>query len=361
MLALVLSGCLMWQQIDAALTVNSTPLPARPLYVLVVNAQVFGDNHLVIVDADTWQVARRVPLLGVTPWDFSRDPQGRIWVGYGAQPGGDRRVQVFAPDGALLKTLSSCLDPYLPTHFAANRAFVPCQENGFYAAVVIVDLASLEIVQKVDIRIEGDTFLLLGSGGNEDYFLMAGAGEGSSRVVLVDTHTLTMLEPLAIPGSNPKTILAYEHGFVLLNSVAESALRNSLAEPLPEGRPDLLIVDTDPIPAVSIRQMIAPGALWGVIEGDILYAYHNAERLGFNEDPVRGVSRTNLVTDEAEYWPLPDRWAAGDIAVVDQEILLIHAIYQDPNQSGLYQFDPETNELTRKTPILGAYRMIPPP
>lgn len=90
----------MSQQLNAHIVVAALPpLPNHPLYVPAVSAQRLGNNELVIVDADTWQITQRTSLLGVAPWDFSRDPQGRIWIGYGAQPGGDTRVQIFAPDG----------------------------------------------------------------------------------------------------------------------------------------------------------------------------------------------------------------------------------------------------------------------
>lgn len=372
LLALILSGCMPIGQFLEALVevsrrfnqqmaVTIPPLPVHPLYVLTVSARRFGNNQLVIVDTDTWQITQRTFLLGVAPWDFSRDPQGRIWIGYGAQPGGDMRVQIFAPDGSLLKTMTLCSDPILPIHFAAGRAFVPCLQSGFEAAVVVIDLASLEIVQQVDIRIPDDSFLLLATGGDENYCILIGNGNTSKRVVLLNTHTLaTLLDPFSIPSSSLHTILAYEGRFIMLNSIAESLLHNKMVDPIPEGRPDLLIVDTKPIPAVSIYQMVAPGALWGIIEGDTLYAYHDAERFGFSPDPFRAISRLNLVTDKAELWPLPDGWNARDLTVSDGEILLAHSIAQQPETSGLYRFDPATGELMLLVNIPGAQRILAP-
>ena len=175
-LALWVSSCTIIDEIgqQAATQPNHKPLPAHPLYVMALSAGKAHNNELVIVDPVTWQVVRRTPLLSVFPWDFSRDPQGRIWLGYGAEPGGDERVQIFAPDGQLLKTLVACDTPYNLIHFAAGHAFIPCNENGFHAAVVVVDLVSLEIVKKVDIHIDGDIFLLGASGGNETYAAIFG-------------------------------------------------------------------------------------------------------------------------------------------------------------------------------------------
>lgn len=371
LLALIVSSCTplgrfleglveVSQRVNERMTVKVPPLPAHPLYVLVVSARRFGNNQLVIVDADTWQVTRHTSLLGVAPWDFSRDPQGRIWIGYGAQPGGDTRVQIFAPDGSLLKTMSLCADPFLPIHFAAGRAFVPCHQSGFEAAVVIIDLTSLEVIQQVDIRIPDDDFLLAGTGGDDDYFVFTGSGHISNRVILLDTRTLVTLEPLPIPDSYPMTIVAYRERFLLLNSVAELLLSKDLVEALPAGRPDLLIVDTNPTPTFSIYQMVAPGALWGIIKGDTLYTYHDAQRLGLNPNPFRAVSRLNLVTDEAELWRLPDGWDARDLAVYNGEILLAHSIAPEPETAGIYRFDPATGELTLLVNIPGAQRLLLP-
>lgn len=374
LLALTLSGCTSLNQFMAALTKSGrmigeltpsevmAPLPKRPLYVLTVSEPNLGDNQLVIVDADTWQVTQWTWLPRVAPWDLSRDPEGRVWIGYGAQPGGDKRVQIYAPDGALLKTLSLCIDPYLPIHFAAGRAFVPCLQSGFEAAVVIIDLASLEVIRQVDIRPRDDTFLLLATGGNEDYFALVGNGDisPSNRIILLDTHTLVTLDPLPIPISNAQAVLAYHGRLLLLNSIAESLLRNGMVEPLPAGRPDLLIVDTEPEPMLTTYEMVEPGALWGVLEGDMLYAYHNAELLGFNSDSFRAVSRLNLITNESELWPLPDGWNARDLALVNGKIILVHSLAPEPEKAGLYHFDPASGELTLLVNIPGAQRILPP-
>lgn len=111
LLPLLLAGCDVLQQQMAVGATHSTPLPAHPLYVLAVSIDAYDENELVIVDKTRWQVARRVPLLAAAPWDFSQDPQGRIWVGYGAAPGLEKRVQVLAPDGSVLKTFSPCITP----------------------------------------------------------------------------------------------------------------------------------------------------------------------------------------------------------------------------------------------------------
>ncbi len=343
-----------------ALFPTPMPMPARPLYVLTVSAGRVGNNELLIVDADTWQVARRTSLLWAIPWDFSRDPEGRIWIGYGAQPGPERRVQVFTADGSLIKTMDLCFAPILPIHFAAGRAFVPCLQNGFEAAVVVIDLTTLEVIQQVDIRFPDNDFMLISTGGNENYFMLIGNRHDAKWVIPLDTHTLMTLDPLSMPDSNPEAILTYKDRFILLNSIAESLLVNKMMEPLPAGRPDLLIIDTEPTPRLTVYEMEIPGALYGVIDGDSLVSYHNAERYGFSAAPARAVSRLNLVTDEMEFWSLPDGWNARDIAIMDDDILLAHSIFIEPESAGLYRFDADTGELTMLVNIPGANRIIVP-
>ncbi|MFN8488668.1 MAG: hypothetical protein U0350_13795 [Caldilineaceae bacterium] len=345
--AIGFSGCTFLDEMNqqAAMPPSTTPLPARPLYVSTISAGKLGINQLILVNPTTWQVARQVPLLSEAPYDLSRDPQGRIWLGYSE----DHRVQIFAPDGRLLKTLTICLDPYLTIHFAAGHAFIPCLQSGFYASVVVVDLQSLEQVKQLDIRIDGDNFMLLATAGNEAYFSMMGNGNKNNRVVLVDTHTLSILIPILIPYGDLRTILPYQGHFLLLNGNPDSQTKE---------RQDLVIVDITKSPMVQTEQMPTSGALWGALKGDTLYIYHNTV-LGLKPDSARAVSRLNLTTHQSKLWPLPDHWDANDIAVVNGQILLTHSIFQKPEESGLYRFDPTTGKLTMLVNIPGAQRILP--
>src|SRR5690606_1773352 len=93
-LSLLLSGCdLSAFQQGMAIQTDPPPLPAQPLYVLATNVYEGQRHELVIVDWESWQVTHRTPLLAGAPQHLSRDPMGRIWIGYGAYPGHvDRRV-----------------------------------------------------------------------------------------------------------------------------------------------------------------------------------------------------------------------------------------------------------------------------
>lgn len=369
LLALSLSGCTpvgqfletlvtVSQRVNERMVVKEPPLPARPLYGLASPKPVVND--LAVIDLDTWEVVRRAPLLSDFPTTFSRDPLGRIWVGFLYNKFSMPRVQIFAPNGRLLHTLPTCYSALTSIHFAADQAFIACEKPGLRLAVNVVDLTSVQIVHQIDIPLEGKSFSLTASGGDENYFILVGAGDPNNWAVLVDTHTLQPLPPLSFPVANARTVLAHQGRFYLLNSVAELSLRQGWVEALPAGRPDLIVIDPNPTPTVTIREMIAPGALWGLIKGDTLYAYHDAQRVSLLDDPYRAISRLNLLTNEAELWPLPDNWNARDIALVDDEILLAWSSSLEKEKSGLYRFDPTSGELTLLVHLPGIQRLLSP-
>ncbi len=350
-----LSGCAAIDTVQQRLSqppVNTaTPMPAHPLYVLTIAGE--NNNHeLLVVDSESWRVARRTVLLPVAPWEFSRDPQGRIWIGYGAEPGVDRRVQVFAADGHLLKTFTLCSDPYLRIHFAANRAFIPCLATGFYAAVAVIDLTTFELIKTIEINTNDNDFLLQTTGGDENYFVMVGAAQTTTnRMILLKTDSLETLSPIAIPPSNPVVILSYQDRFLIPNPVPQA---------ITEGRPDLLIINKKKQPTFETRELPATGAFWATITENSLYVYHNPAGTLLRNDPFRALSRLDLSTGQTEVWLLPTGWDAGDIEIVAGEIILTHALAQTPEESGLYRFNPTTGQLTMLVNIPGAQRILLP-
>lgn len=326
------------------------PLPEHPLYVLATSIGADYHNELVIVDSDAWQITQRTRILKAGPWGISQDPQGRIWIGYGLGPDGDRRVQVFAADGTLVKTLrfDQCLDPYLPAQFAAGRAFVACLQTGFYATVLVLDLDSLEVEQMVDVHAPAeDYFLLLTTGGLEDYFLMVGNGQQSNRVFLMDTQILEVSAPLEIPAGNFVKVLPFQERFLLINLY-------------PEERNDLIVVDPAASPSITVQRMMARSPVWGDITDNQMYVYHDVEAFNVNiEDSSRAVSRMDLESGESELWPLPDDWLGRDLAVVNDQIILAYSGPDDTND-GLYQLDPESGALTQVLALPGAFHLLAP-
>lgn len=304
LLVLLFSGCVemdMAQQQWAQQPVNTaTPMPIQPLYILTVA----GDNdlnELIIIDPTTWSIARRTTLLPVAAWELSRDPQGRIWIGYGAEPGVDHSVQVFSPEGKLLKTFSLCSDPTPKIHFADGKAFVPCLQNGFHAAVAIVDLNSLEVMKTIDVGTDANDFMLLATGGNTDYFALVGGGSllnsgKANLAILMKTDSFKILSPVEMPAGNYVVILSYQDRFFIPNAVPNIVSGK---------RQDLFVVNTQPEPSFTIQELPATGSLWATISGNFLYVYHNPEGTLLRTDPMRAISRTDLTTNQSELWHLP--------------------------------------------------------
>lgn len=357
--SLLLTGCVLMnkleqgveqvvQQVSLASNGDQTQivLPRDRLYVLS------RKYTLSIVDTMTWQVIKQTPTLQAAAYRLSQDPQGRIWIGYGASPGVDRVVQVYSPRGDLLKTFDLCDDPYETIHFAVDRAFVPCLDTGFFAAVVVIDLQSLEVETKIDIRIDGDTFTILSSSGNSNYFITMGGGTSVNHAALINTKTLELLPPIPLPPGTYSTLLSYDDSFFLLN--ANPSLDNK-----PNTRPDLVKITPKQESPVTTFELSSPGAALGSIADDILYVYHNINFVYAGGDPNCSLTRFDLKTEKSETWSLPTNWKARDLKVVDGKILLAHSITQEPDeQAGLYEYDPTTGKLSMLVNIPGATSIL---
>lgn len=338
---------------------TSAPLPEHPLYVLAKGIGPVGSrthSEFVIVDTDTWQVTQRTRILRAGAWGIKQDPQGRIWIGYGATPDGDQRVQVFSAQGALIKTirLDGCADPYVPAQFAAGKAFVACLQTGFYGAVQVLDLASLEVIAAQDVRIKDKGFLIAATGITDEYLLLFGGGGEGAHGILIDVETLEVLAPLSIPWNSViEMLVSYAGRFLLVNAY-------------PSGGENLIVLDPHTIPIVMTQALPMPGAYRADVESDMLYVYHSPTQYIDNPTPeqlanmpLRAVSRVDLKTGESKLWPLPDNWPGMDIAVVNGKIILANWS-RDEATEGLYQLDPESGTLTQVLALPGAFHLLAP-
>src|SRR5258706_1540661 len=71
--------------------------------------QSTAGQSLTLIDPATWAVRHTVALPRSKVRQLSRDPLGRIWVGfYGTSTLIDNRVQVYSSDGDLLHELQPC-------------------------------------------------------------------------------------------------------------------------------------------------------------------------------------------------------------------------------------------------------------
>ncbi len=328
---------------------------ARPGYLLTKSN---AGNTLLIFDSDSFTVTRQVKLPRSIDESFNRDPEGRVWIGFaGDFQRNDNRVRVYSPQGDLIHELRLCERPEGGIVFAGNYAFIVCANNGFSATVAVVDRDTLAVKTSIPITLEGD-FLAIASAANSDTVvvtgLTSGPEEGSyAAVALINVSTLQAKPPLRLGySSDIHQILPFSGRFYLLNV-------GSWLMPRGEARDVFILTPGDPPTIESMS--IAPSPLWGAILNDHLYTYHDPTYNQLNDDPSRMIARTNLTTGEVETWSLPDNWDAGDLALIDGQIILsFWGLPPDGADGGLYRFDPTTSQLTLLIPSRGASRVIPP-
>lgn len=218
--------------------------------------------------------------------------------------------------------------------------------NGFFAQVAILDLNTFDTIQTLELRTE-TPFTLIASGSNGKTLLAYGG-----QVAAIDMDQRTISGYHALPPANVGTIISPGDNFYILNIYSYQ---------VPNETSELFVMQAIEPVTITAKSLAIKGPTWGFIADGQLYTYHNPTYGAAFDTSFRAIARLDLESDASEWWPLPDYWDAGDIAVVDSKIILTHARFNDPEQaSGLYEFDPETGELTQLVHIPGASRIIPP-
>ncbi|MCB0045260.1 MAG: hypothetical protein KDD92_07520 [Caldilineaceae bacterium] len=310
-------------------------------------------NELVTLDPESYETINRSDLVyGTLVFKFSQDPQGRIWTGYSGTPENynTKRVDIFDHNGSHVKTLEPCSWPDKEITFAAGWAFIPCYLNGFHARMVVVDLSSLEIVKTIELEAE-PRFSLLAAAATEETVLVAGGSDTHGTLVMIDPHSMEISQTIDVYGGiSVRTIVVHDGLFYMLNRGSHRSPENPL---------DLHIVTPGDSPTVTSHQLAARSPVFGFIEGDQLWAYHDPAISG--DSGSRAISRYDLLTGETELWPLPDYWWAGDMAWIDGKIILTRRHSLNPDETdGLYEFNPETGELIQWLELEGAQLLLVP-
>ena len=333
-------------------TVQTKKPLQRPSYVLSgYNASAgFPHNSLTIFDAATWLVHRQVPIPHSWAKNFSRDPQGRLWIGFsGNIQKSDNRLQVYSSQGDLVKTLQPCVDPEAGISFAAGRAFVACAEKGFAGKVVVLNLNTLAVEKTIPLSLPNKNFLLVASAASEDAVVVAGSG----AIAIIDPRSLTVQAQLQL-GDNIDIwdIIPHKGRFYLLNV-------GSWQQPREQAK-DVLVLEPGKPPKIT-PLALAPSPLWGAIEGDVLYTYHNPTWNQANSDSTRLLSRIELTSGNVRTWKLPDGWDASDLAVIDGKVILVRWLGSGSTEDGLYEFDPASGQVKKQLlNVADASRAIEP-
>ena len=339
------------------------PLPTHLAYVLAGKAEYnnFRNNALTLVDTDSWQVYKRIALPHSRAESFSRDPQGRIWIGFsGNTDRGDNRVQIYSSDGELLTTLTVCQNPEVGISFAADRAFIACTENGFMGKITVVNLKTLTTEKEITLAEDNQIFLLLSSASNEHAVVASGLTRGPKEdatycfISIIDPVMLTLRKTFSsLENCNIATVMPSQDNFYLLNPASSQRSRTEAN--------DILIVQSSNPFTLTEQNLAAPSPLWGTIVSDTLYTFHNPTWNATNMDPKRTIARLDLKTGETRSWPLPDLWNAEGITVINDQIILSNWWPDDSSKDGLYLFDPTTGALTQKVNIVGAEKILTVP
>ncbi len=339
--------------------------PEQALYVLSGGRNFMNYKTvtaLTIVDTETWEIQRKVRLPKLKASPMALDPQGRIWISFGrTQTRGGKEVHLYDGRGNRLKKLETCNSPRVGIAFAAGRAFVACEENGFYGKVDVFDLQSLERVSTLDLQDQ----ILVAIAADENHVLVAGQvslppdykGPDTSfnSFTLINPYTLdieTQSERLVDVGI--RQILSAQGKFYLLNF--ESFMRT-------QGKENDLIIVT-PSDPLKIEEQALPvdspnmSPKWGKIVGDKLYALQ-ADPSAFNRTPEVGISRLDLKTGEVESWPLVGVRSFKDIELINDQLILTRM--RDATgraEEGLYRFDFESGKTTQILALPGAQKLM---
>jgi hypothetical protein len=300
-----------------------------------------------MLDAETWQIIRTVQLPKSSAYHLSRDPQGRLWVGYDNLFYNEQRLQVLMPDSHLVKTLLPCNAPDGGVHFYQQQSFIICKENGFFASIAILD-QRLATTKSLRLEWADNDYTVYTSGGNQRYVIIAGlvSGPGETAhtvLTLFDMQVeqvMAQLSPLA--DTHAGDILSHNDHFYLFN---DQSWRFTDKTPS-----DVVVVTPSNPPLTSTLTTAVRAPNYGAVIGENLFTYHNPI-LAPNFVPDRAIARLNLRTGDSQSWPLPDYWDANDLAVADGKILLTRS-------DGLYQFDPITGQLTGLASIPFAGQII---
>jgi hypothetical protein len=264
-------------------------------------------------------------------------------MGLGGNVANDNRVRIYAPEGSMIKEFHLCDRPEAGVSFAAGQAFVACQERGFVGRVVVMNQETLEVIQTLDLHVEDAYNFLFASAATEEVVVVTGRTKADdpemvmTAITLIDTHTLTITDVLApVEVGDVKRIIPHEGRFYLLNTFNWDTRHAH--------EPDILVLEPgDPPILTPLDLAIAP--VWGDIVGDELYTYHELKTSVADFDAPCLIGRLNLTTGVTETWALPDGWGAGDLTVVEGDVLLAR-MGGDEDEDGLYRFDPQSGEVT---------------
>ena len=215
-------------------------------------------------------------------------------------------------------------------------------------------------------------YLLISSSATSDAIIVSGSApytsdlkgeQPYSTATIIDPNTLNIRSQIPLgPSTEISKILPYNHQFYLLNAGNKYQIKGKSN--------DIIVLDSKKL-NITKRLTTAPLPIWGIIRGDILYAYHNLDQRGLKVKDKRYISRLNLTTGEKFIWSIPDGWNSDDLNIVHGKIILTRWLGKTHDylkwlvsgnpEDGIYEFDPNTKQLKQLLQVADASKFIVPP
>lgn len=220
-----------------------------------------------------------------------------------------------------------------------------------------MNLQKLSIEKEILIAEENQDFLLLSSVANEYAVVASGLARGPKEdatycfISIIDPVKFRLETTFSsLENCNVAQIVPYKSKFYLLNPASYQRSRAKAN--------DVLVLQSSQPFTLTEQPLAVPSPLWGAIISDTLYTFHNPTWNSLNMDQARSLARFDLKTGETQSWPLPDKWDAESIAVIDGQIILANWWPNESQKDGLYRFDPNNGALTQKVNIVGAEKIL---
>ena len=274
------------------------------------------------------------------------DAQGRVWVGGRSVHGLPMTsISVISADLAQQTRVTTTENPGVGIVFARDKVYVAATHSGFGGSVTQVDPATLVTRNATIPPPHGPSYILTAIAANDNQIVVAGMVAGSdprkryAALTVIDTETLDIIwHSPPLENTDIWQILPQGERFVLLNVA-------SVDDKTPT-RADLLQLGPDHrLMPLALSASTAASPLWGHLQGDTLYAYHNSTWNSVFESPERSLSITNLRTHQSKTVALPEGMDASDLRVAGQHILLSVKSSTPQHPGGVYTLDLQGEHL----------------
>jgi hypothetical protein len=313
----------------------------------------YRNSALTCLDPATGQVTGRYFLPPERAADAAPDAEGHIWIGLG---GTDQRngnqVVVMAADGQLVTALPTCSNP-AAVATSGKAAFVVCAGDGYAGAVDRFDARTLRRTHTANLALPDAPYLLVAAAAGAEHLVITGMTRGPDSEVRFTV--ISVLDPVTLDlqwqspplrATDVWDILPYGDDFLLLNAASA------------EDRDAGDVLRLHPADGFRLEPLkVGAAPLWGALDGDRLYLYHNAAWNSISGAIQRQVTMYTVPGGAVQAVSLPDQWNAQDIALLQGDVLLSHWSPEGGTQDGLYRLDLTTGQLTQQLPILEAGTM----